>query len=124
MRSLNNEARIDLFPRVLRDIDGLTGFVSKYPGGDPRARLQDIQNAITNVARAPLQRPVRYKRASTGVELRRWNVRQFAIVYSYDEPSWDEPSGVVRIRAVRHGRVRNVFGWVREGEASMSNRLP
>lgn len=114
MRLLNSAARIDLFRRAVRDVTRLTKFVDVYSRGNGKNRFRDISNAIDEIARAPRLRPIGYTRPSNGLELRRWNVRQFAIIYSYERPSNKEPRGVVRIRAVRHSRVRNVFGWVRE----------
>jgi hypothetical protein len=86
----------------------------KYPRGNPRARMHEIFAAVYEIVNAPDHRPIEMRRRRTGIELRRWNVRQFVIIYSYDPPSEAEPDGLVWIRAVRHSRVRNVFHYVRE----------
>jgi len=107
-------ARYETRPRVKRDIENLMTQLLKYPRGNPRARIHEIFAAMYDITNAPEQTAIGFRRHHTGLELRRWNVRQFVIIYSYDSPSDTEPSGLVWIRAVRHSRVRNVFGWVRE----------
>jgi hypothetical protein len=63
---------------------------------------------------SPERNPVEAVREKSGIRLRRQNVRQFAIIYSYFLPDDTRPGGEVSIRAVRHWRVRNVFLGVRE----------
>jgi hypothetical protein len=49
-----------------------------------------------------------------GLEYRRYNAAQFAIIYAYLAPSAQYPNGMISIRAIRHGSERNVFWGVRD----------
>jgi hypothetical protein len=57
----------------------------------------------------------------TGLELRRCNAAQFAIVYAYLRPTERFPQGIVSIRAVRHVREKDVFEGVKEQSPPTSN---
>lgn len=109
---------LDLMPRVLDDIDDCLTFVACQPWGKPADRRRDIFRGIGDVRIRPKRRPVQARRPKTGVELRRYYVAQFAIVYAYFEPDVEFPAGVVSIRAIRHRRVRNVFSGVKEQRLS------
>jgi len=101
-------------PRVTKDINDCLEFIARQPWGNTADRRRDIFRGIEGVQFAPKRNAVKARRRSTGVELRRHNVAQFAIVYAYFEPDAEFPNGVVSIRGVRHQYVRNVFAGVKE----------
>jgi hypothetical protein len=107
----------EVFGRVRHDVNKLMAALCKHSRGNAPARRHEIYAAMYEIAQAPASRPVRFRRRSTGVELRRWDIRQFTLIYSYDPPSRAAPHGIVCVRAVRHSRVGNVFGYVRETPA-------
>jgi plasmid stabilization system protein ParE len=100
--------------RARRDINDCVQFVRRFPRGKPEDRRQDLIRGLALIRESPERNPVEVVREKSGIELRRQNVRQFAIVYSYFHPDDARPAGEVSIRAVRHWRVRNVFLGVRE----------
>jgi hypothetical protein len=106
--------RIEIRPRVDRDLTELLEYLAQFPWSDPVARYAEIRRAILAIATNPEQVPIRVHRARSGIDLRRWNVRQFSIVYSYDPPTASGSEGTVWIRAIRHSRVENVVKGVRE----------
>lgn len=103
-----------LMPRVARDIQRCINFVARQPWGKPQDRQADIDRGLAEAWRAPKLNPVKVRRPSTGLELRRRRAAQFAIVYAYIPPNDVLPNGMVSIRAVRHRRVRSVFSGVKE----------
>jgi hypothetical protein len=66
---------------------------------------------------SPKLYPVEEVHAVSGLEFRRKNVGQFAIIYAYLEPTPSEPKGVVSIRRVRHGSEQDVLFRVEERRA-------
>jgi hypothetical protein len=106
--------RVDLQLRVDQDIDALLEFIAQQPWGNRIARECDIWDGITAILDGPALNAVGLRRRDTGIELRRHNTAQFAIIYAYYEPSQEYPHGLVSIRAVRHSRVKQVFRGVRE----------
>lgn len=108
---------LHLMPRVDRDIERCVRFVARHPLGNPRDRERDIYGGIETVWRDPTLCAVRARRPAAGVELRRYNAAQFAIIYAYQPPSESYPHGKVSIRAVRHSRTKNVFLGVKEPAA-------
>jgi hypothetical protein len=103
-------------PRVKRDIKRCLDFVARQPWGRTNERLLDIDRGIEKALLRPEANRVEAWRPLTGLELRRCNTAQFAIVYAYLQPTEQFPRGVVSIRAVRHSRERNVFAGVKEPE--------
>lgn len=101
-------------PRVRDDIEHLVKFVREQPYGNAIMRASEIYRAIRAILRGPELNEVTMRRKDSGIELRRYNVRQFVVVYAYFAPSVTYPNGMVSIRAVRHSRVRDVFRGVRE----------
>jgi hypothetical protein len=69
------------------------------------------------LTRAPKLHPVEATHPVSGLEFRRKNVGQFAIVYAYIEPTEAAPGGVVSVRAVHHGAEQDVFFRVEEARA-------
>ena len=104
-------------PRVARDIEQLLAFVTRQPWGDPTGRKKDICCGIDQIMAHPRRNRVCIQRLETGIELRRHNIAQFAIIYAYVPPDGEHPHGLVSIRAIRHRRVNNVFTGVREPHA-------
>jgi hypothetical protein len=105
---------LDLMPRVPDDIDECLEFIARQPWGKAGDRRRDILRGIRETRFEPKRNAIKARRRDTGLELRRHNAAQFAIIYAYFEPDPEFPNGVVSIRSVRHRRVRNVFGGVRE----------
>lgn len=101
-------------PRVDADMTKLMVFVSRQPWGDWEARVQEIEKGIRDVRAHPTLDDVGIRRRSSGLELRRRNVAQFAIIYAYIAPNATHPEGLVSFRAIRHSRVKDVFRGVRE----------
>lgn len=104
-------------PRVPRDIDRCLRFISRQPWGQPAGRERDIDRGVLEIRRGPELDDVGARRPSLGIELRRHNAAQFAIIYAYIPPNAQFPRGMISIRAVRHSRVKNVFSGVREPPA-------
>jgi hypothetical protein len=105
---------IDIKPRVWTDIQALLAFVDRSPWGNQAARASDIYQGMKAVVEGPTANAVSVRRRRLGLELRRHTVAQFAIIYIYRLPNAAHPNGLVSFRAVRHGRVENVFRGVRE----------
>lgn len=105
---------LHLMPRVHRDFRQCLDFVAQQPWGKPNDRALDIVLGIEKVLAGPELNRVRSRRPSTGIELRRCNAAQFAVVYTYMRPSALFPDGLVSIRAIRHSRARDVLSGVRE----------
>ena len=99
--------------RAKRDLADCLNFIARYPWGDIAAREQDIYFEMDNIRRCPEQRRIEARR-SGGIKLRGRAAAQFVIVYAYFRPTQRRPRGRVRIRAIRHRRVRDVFMGVRE----------
>jgi hypothetical protein len=73
-----------------------------------------IDRAFLEICRGPELDDIGARRRRLGIELRRHNAAQFAIIYAYIRPDAEFPRGVVSIRAVRHARTTNVFSGVKE----------
>jgi hypothetical protein len=114
---VNPRPHLHFMPRARRDIDQCLKFVGRQPWGKPKDRLHDINREIGKVLCDPARAPVRARRPSSGVDLRRCNAAQFVIVYAYIPPNRKFRFGAVSIRAIRHRRVANVFSGVREPDA-------
>jgi hypothetical protein len=69
---------LDLMPRVGRDITRCLHFISQQPWGKLRDRELDIDRGIAKAWSNPMSAPVRYRVRSTGLELRRIQIAQFA----------------------------------------------
>ena len=66
--------------RVARDIEQILAFIARQPWGDPLARKRDIYRGIDQVVGQPRRNRVWIRRPAAGIELRRHNVAQFAII--------------------------------------------
>lgn len=109
--------KLHFMPRARTDIKQCLRFVSRQPWGRPSDRKRNIDRGIDYVRRGPELNNIGARRRRLGLELRRHNAAQFAIIYAYFRPSTELPCGMVSIRAVRHSRVKNVFAGVREQSA-------
>ena len=109
---------LHVMPRVDRDIKRCLAFVARQPWGKPSDRELDIRRGIETALARPESNRVGSWRPETGLELRRCNAAQFAIVYAYLRPTARFARGVVSIRAVRHSRVEDVFSGVKEPTAA------
>jgi len=116
-------AHLRMMVRVSRDIRRCARFLEETSGGKPTDFERDIATACERICELPESRPIEARRRHTGLELRRYNMRQFAIVYAYFRPTQTLPQGIVSIRAVKHWRVRNVFLGVREIDAPAGDEL-
>jgi plasmid stabilization system protein ParE len=105
-------------PRAKQDLRALLKFIGRQPLGRPADRHHDIEACIQEICERPTVSKVYVRRRDTCIELRRRDIRQFAIVYVYFPPDAVNPHGLVSIRAIRHRRIRNVFTGVRESDAS------
>ncbi|MFL6604429.1 MAG: hypothetical protein ACJ8R9_24265 [Steroidobacteraceae bacterium] len=105
---------LHVMPRVDRDVEECLDFVARQPWGKPYDRQLDIRRGIEKALERPDANRVGSWRPETGIELRRCNVAQFAIIYAYLRPTSRFTAGVVSIRAVRHSRVKDVFSGVKE----------
>jgi hypothetical protein len=112
--------QLSFMPRVWSDIETCVAFIARQPWGAPSEREQEIHAAFETICYTPLARPVSGRVPETGVELRRYPVRQFDIVYAYFAPTEECPQGHVSIRAVRHRRERNVLQGVKETGTPLS----
>lgn len=101
-------------PRVDRDIRQCLAFVGRQPWGKPIDRELDIYRGIDRVHEWPEANRAELWRSAPGIWLRRCNVGQFVIIYTFLPPSAGFAHGVVSIRAVRHSRVKDVFSGVKE----------
>jgi hypothetical protein len=106
--------QLDLMPWVSDDVEQCVEFIARQPWGKPEERRQDIRRGITEALLWPKLNPVKLRRPSKGLEFRCRKAAQFMVIYAYLPPSPKFPNGVVSIRAVRHRRVRNMFGGVKE----------
>lgn len=86
-------------------------------------RVREIMNAIRCLRENPKLHPIAAI-SRIGLPLRRRNAGQFAIVYSYFEPSSAEPRGLVSVRAIRHGSEEDVFWGVEERRAHGEGQRP
>lgn len=107
-------ARLKIAPRFWRDLENLLTFVAAQAWGNPVARLQDVLQGLRTIAANPEHRPVVLERPGTAGALRRFDAAQFVIVYYYEPPTTEDPTGVVWVRALRHSRGIDVFRGVRE----------
>jgi hypothetical protein len=110
---MNPPIQLRFTRRASREVADCLKFVGSFPRGKPIDRRRDFDRGFEAIRMHPERNPVEVRRR-TGVELRRFRVRQFTVIYSWSEPSDGCPGGEVSIRAVRHWRAKNVFTGVRE----------
>jgi plasmid stabilization system protein ParE len=82
---------VRLTPRARRDIEKRVAFVARFPCGKPEERRSEIYAALERIRQFPEQHPVKIRRKRSGLELRRHDVSQFAIVYAYLRPVEERP---------------------------------
>ena len=115
---------LSLTPRARRDIDELVRFIGRCPRGKPEHTRRRILDACMRIRDFPELNPVEVRRRRSGIELRRYNVPQFSIVYAYFPPVDSRPWGIVTVRGARHLRVENVFFGVRDGGDTSNASVP
>ena len=106
--------KLHWMPRVRSDLSRLYLFVARQRWGNPDERLREIIRGMRVLRENPLRNSVRSRRPRAGLEYRRHNVAQFAIVYVYLKPCDALPHGMVSIRAIQHSQMDNVLWQVRE----------
>ena len=111
---LTRYPHVHWMPRAKQDVVECLAFVAKHSSGRPLARWHDIRQGIDRICLHPRLHGVVVRRTKSGVELRRHYAAQFVIIYTYLEPNAITPLGEVSIRAIRHRRVRNPFGGVKD----------
>ena len=116
-RSVKPLPKAAFTPDADSDLKRLMAFIAKQPWGKPADRRREIHSAVRAIKRAPLARPVCKRLKDTNIELRRYFAGQFAIVYSYFDPTAELPAGLVSIRGIRHHRERDTLFRVRESGA-------
>jgi hypothetical protein len=72
-------------PPVPRDIRRCLRFVAQ-PWGGPEDREREISRGKLEICRGPELNEIGARRPSIGIELRRHNAAQFAIIYAYIRP--------------------------------------
>jgi hypothetical protein len=92
-------------------------FIARHEWGRPIDRARDILQGVGEILRDPLINRVKSRRRKPGLEYRRHNAAQFAIIYVCVSPSALFPRGMISIRAIRHASERNVFWGVKEPPA-------
>jgi plasmid stabilization system protein ParE len=101
-------------PRARNDFKECLDFIGRQSWGKPADRELDIFVGVEKIRRDPRRARVQARRPRTGVDLRRHDAAQFAIIYALIEPNDLMRKSIVSIRAIRHRRVRDVFQGVRE----------
>src|SRR5687768_12447206 len=101
-------------PRVWGDIASCVEFVARHPWGAPLLREREIHDAFCRIRLAPLSRPISGIVDESGVELRRYQVRQFEIVYAYFGPTAELPRGLLRLTQFRCRRA--TLPWKRRAQ--------
>ena len=105
---------IHWMPRARKDLARCVQFVAAHPWGNPTKRTRELARGVSTIPSHPLLSPLYARRPGTGIELRRRNVAQFVVIYSYIAPTETRPRGRVSIRAIRHGNEEDVFHGVRQ----------
>jgi hypothetical protein len=99
-----------------RDLENVHLFLLRT-GGKPSRAIREIVLAARAIKNSPRLYPVEAVHPISRLEFRRKIVGQFVIVYAYIEPTVTRPSGIVSIRAIRHGAREDVFFRVEESRA-------
>ena len=107
-----------------RDIDWCRAFLRGIPGTKPARRIREIHKAARLILDSPKLYPVEKIHPVSGLDFRRKNVGQFAIIYAYLEPTSSLPNGEVSIRAVRHGAKEDVLFRVEEPRSISEGQFP
>ena len=105
---------ISVICRARSDLARCVAFVARHPWGKPVERKLEIYRAFERIREFPELRRVEARRRDGAVELRRYGIAQFIIIYTYFRPSGRFADGLVSIRAIRHRRERKLFEGVRE----------
>ncbi len=84
-------AKLEYTDRAHRDMQRLRHFLRRKSGGQPRARVREILNAVRFAHVHPKLHPVEGL-SLKGLELRRRKAGKFVVVYSYFERSPSEPT--------------------------------
>jgi plasmid stabilization system protein ParE len=107
-----------------RDIDWCRAFLRGTPRAKPAQRIREIQKEARRILDSPKLYPVEHIHPVTGLEFRRKNVGQFAIIYAFLEPTPSLPEGEVSIRAIHHGAKEDVMLRVEEPRLISANHFP
>jgi len=110
--------KVDFTDQAELDIERCRLFLERRGAGRAERRIREIYKAAWALRHAAKLYPVEEVHAVSGLEFRRKNVGQFAIIYAYLEPSPSEPNGVISIRRVRHAAEQDVLLRVEEHRAS------
>jgi hypothetical protein len=97
-----------------RDLESCRLFLQRTPGGHPSRRHREIIQATRGLRDSAKLYPVEGVHPLSCLEFRRKIVGQFVIIYTYIEPTVRRPSGIISIRAIRHGAREDVFFGVEE----------
>lgn len=93
--------------------------------GGATKRMTQIKKEARRILDNPKMYPVEWVHPISLLEFRRKNVDQFAIIYSYFEPTASTPGGLVSVRALRHAAQQNIRWGVEEpGADARSRRAP
>ncbi len=114
--------RLKYTTRARHDLDYCRKFLRRKTGGRAQHRTRDILSAVRLLQERPLLYPV-IGLSLSGLELRRRNVGQFVILYTYFEPTSAEPHGVVSIRAIPHAGREDVLSGVHEPGRNETERV-
>ena len=111
--------RIFFTDQANRDIDRCRLFLQRMGVSKPERRIRAIHKAARLLRDSPKLYPVEEVHAVSGLEFRRKNIGQFALIYAFLEPSPSQPKGEISIRRVRHGAEEDVFFRVEERRGRM-----
>ena len=103
-----------------RDMERCRLFLQRVGVSTPEGRIREIHRAARLLRDSPKLYPVEEVHAISGLEFRRKNIGQFALVYAFLEPSPSQPAGAVSIRRVRHGAEEDVLFRVEERRGTMA----
>jgi plasmid stabilization system protein ParE len=109
-----SKPRIVFTVLATRDIDRCRLFLERKGVSHPERHIRAIYAAARMLRDSPKLYPVEEIHAVSGLEFRRKNVGQFALLYAFLDPSPLHPRGLVSIRRVRHGAEEDVMLRVEE----------
>jgi hypothetical protein len=117
---VSNPILLHWMPRVSQDVNACKNFVARQPWGKPEDRELDIRRVMREICASPERNRPELHSVESGLWLRRRKAAQFVIVYAYIRAKMQGQPNIVSIRAVKHGRVANVFHGVKEPPAQPS----
>lgn len=99
-------------------------FLLRRGASQPARRIREVLKAARHISQCPKLYPVEAIHPISGLDFRRKNVGQFAIIYSWLEPNRALPNGMVSVRAIRHGAEEDVLFRVEESRVATSEFGP